>query len=77
MPLDLNWGIKSSTTQPTLSSTSPQNCPTPITPPKFVWKYLLFKKVTMLNFMVTPEGLEDQMLNIVVKIEEPNKVIVF
>jgi hypothetical protein len=25
--------------------------------------------------MVTPEGLEDQMLNIVVKIEEPNKVI--
>ena len=31
----------------------------------------------MLNFMVTPEGLEDQMLNIVVKIEEPNKVIVF
>jgi len=31
----------------------------------------------MLNFMVTPEGLEDQMLNIVVKIEEPNKVIYF
>lgn len=30
-------------------------------------------KVTLLNFMVTPEGLEDQMLNIVVKIEEPNK----
>jgi hypothetical protein len=24
--------------------------------------------------MITPEGLEDQMLNIVVKIEEPNKV---
>lgn len=30
-------------------------------------------KVTLLNFMVTPEGLEDQMLNIVVKIEEPKK----
>ena len=31
-------------------------------------------KVTLLNFMVTPEGLEDQMLNIVVKTEEPKKV---
>ena len=31
-------------------------------------------KVTLLNFMVTPEGLEDQMLNIVIKIEEPLKV---
>ncbi len=30
-------------------------------------------KVTLLNFMVTPDGLEDQMLNIVIKIEEPNK----
>ena len=30
-------------------------------------------KVTLLNFMVTPDGLEDQMLNIVVKIEEPIK----
>lgn len=30
-------------------------------------------KVTLLNFMVTPEGLEDQMLNTVVRIEEPNK----
>ncbi|KAM3134228.1 hypothetical protein pb186bvf_013648 [Paramecium bursaria] len=30
-------------------------------------------KVTMLNFQVTLEGLEDQMLNIVVKIEEPQK----
>ena len=30
-------------------------------------------KVAMLNFMVTLEGLEDQMLNIVVKIEEPAK----
>ena len=30
-------------------------------------------KVTMLNFQVTLEGLEDQMLNIVVKIEEPAK----
>ena len=30
-------------------------------------------KVTMLNFQVTLEGLEDQMLNIVVKIEEPIK----
>ncbi|CAD8115295.1 unnamed protein product [Paramecium sonneborni] len=30
-------------------------------------------KVTMLNFQVTQEGLEDQMLNIVVKIEEPAK----
>jgi len=28
-------------------------------------------KVTMLNFMVTQEGLLDQMLNILVKIEEP------
>ena len=30
-------------------------------------------KVTLLNFVVTQEGLEDQMLNIVVKIEDPNK----
>lgn len=30
-------------------------------------------KVTMLNFTVTAEGLEDQMLNIVVQIEEPVK----
>jgi dynein heavy chain, axonemal len=30
-------------------------------------------KVTMLNFMVTQEGLEDQMLTIVVKHEEPKK----
>ena len=30
-------------------------------------------KVTMLNFMVTQEGLEDQMLSIVVKHEEPAK----
>ena len=30
-------------------------------------------KVAMLNFMVTLDGLEDQMLNIVVKIEEPLK----
>lgn len=30
-------------------------------------------KVTLLNFQVTLEGLEDQMLNIVVKIEEPIK----
>ena len=30
-------------------------------------------KVTMLNFMVTMEGLEDQMLSIVVKHEEPAK----
>ena len=30
-------------------------------------------KVTMLNFQVTPEGLEDQLLNIVVGIEEPIK----
>ena len=30
-------------------------------------------KVTLLNFVVTPEGLEDQMLNIVVKTEEPLK----
>ena len=30
-------------------------------------------KVTLLNFMVTLEGLEDQMLNIVVKAEEPSK----
>lgn len=30
-------------------------------------------KVTLLNFVVTPDGLEDQMLNIVVKIEEPIK----
>jgi dynein heavy chain len=29
-------------------------------------------KVTLLNFTVTPEGLEDNMLNIVVKAEEPN-----
>lgn len=29
--------------------------------------------MTLLNFMVTPEGLEDQMLNIVIKLEEPNK----
>jgi len=28
-------------------------------------------KVTLLNFTVTPEGLEDNMLNIVVKQEEP------
>ena len=28
-------------------------------------------KVNLLNFMVTPDGLEDQMLNIVVKFEEP------
>lgn len=28
-------------------------------------------KVTMLNFMVTQDGLEDQMLSIVVKHEEP------
>jgi len=28
-------------------------------------------KVTMLNFMVTVDGLEDQMLSIVVKHEEP------
>jgi len=30
-------------------------------------------KVTMLNFMVTTEGLQDQMLSIVVKHEEPQK----
>ena len=30
-------------------------------------------KVTLLNFVVTQEGLEDQMLNIVVKFEEPLK----
>lgn len=30
-------------------------------------------KVTILNFQVTLEGLDDQMLNIVVKIEEPVK----
>lgn len=30
-------------------------------------------KVTMLNFMVTLDGLEDQMLSIVVKHEEPQK----
>lgn len=30
-------------------------------------------KVTMLNFMVTQEGLLDQMLSIIVKIEEPAK----
>ena len=30
-------------------------------------------KVTMLNFMVTDKGLEDQMLNIVVEFEEPVK----
>lgn len=30
-------------------------------------------KVTLLNFQVTFEGLEDQMLNIVVQIEEPAK----
>jgi dynein heavy chain len=30
-------------------------------------------KVTILNFQVTPEGLDDQMLNIVVKMEEPIK----
>ncbi len=29
--------------------------------------------VTMLNFQVTLEGLEDQMLNIVVKMDEPIK----
>lgn len=29
--------------------------------------------VTILNFQVTLEGLDDQMLNIVVKIEEPVK----
>jgi dynein heavy chain len=31
-------------------------------------------KVTMLNFMVTEEGLTDQMLNMVVTHEEPNKM---
>jgi len=35
--------------------------------------FILNFKVTILNFMVTPEGLEDQMLNIVIKLEEPNK----
>jgi len=30
-------------------------------------------QVTLLNFMVTSEGLEDQMLNIVVKKEEPER----
>jgi len=30
-------------------------------------------KVSMLNFMVTDKGLEDQMLNIVVEFEEPVK----
>lgn len=30
-------------------------------------------KVTLLNFMVTQEGLQDQMLNIVVELEEPTK----
>jgi len=30
-------------------------------------------KVTMLNFMVTPEGLEDQMLSLVVRHEDPDK----
>lgn len=30
-------------------------------------------KVTLLNFQVTLEGLDDQMLNIVVKMEEPIK----
>lgn len=31
-------------------------------------------KVTMLNFMVTEEGLQDQMLNIVVTHEDPNNM---
>jgi dynein heavy chain len=31
-------------------------------------------KVTMLNFMVTYKGLEDQMLNIVVTHEDPNNM---
>ena len=30
--------------------------------------------VTMLNFEVTLEGMEDQMINIVVKIDEPSRV---
>lgn len=30
-------------------------------------------KVTLLNFQVTLEGLDDQMLNIIVKMEEPIK----
>ena len=29
-------------------------------------------KVTLLNFMITPEGLEDQLLGIVVQMEKPN-----
>ena len=28
-------------------------------------------KVTLLNFMITPEGLEDQLLGIVVRLERP------
>ena len=45
-------------------------------PPEICVKVTHLNQVTLLNFMVTPEGLEDQMLNIVVKIEEPKKVLV-
>ena len=42
-------------------------------PPEICVKVFMTTQVTLLNFMVTPEGLEDQMLNTVVRIEEPNK----
>ena len=34
-------------------------------------KYPVLLQVTLLNFMITPEGLEDQLLGIVVQRERP------
>ena len=38
---------------------------------KLMLKYPVLLQVTLLNFMITPEGLEDQLLGIVVQRERP------
>ena len=43
-------------------------------PPEICVKVKYFNiQVTLVNFMITMEGLDDQMLNIVIKIEEQSK----
>ena len=41
--------------------------------PELCIKVSLKFQLTLLNFMVTADGLEDQMVNIAIKIEEPQK----
>jgi ABC-type polysaccharide transport system permease subunit len=49
-----------------------QVCQTKLSKPHFAPEICV--KVTMLNFMVTEDGLLDQMLNIVVKFEDPKNM---